>query len=159
LIRMDIHSRLSISSLYYYVTPAFILLDYVWGVNVRVAVLDGMPLYKNLYYGFCILCGGVVYILPWLSAAVALFESIIMIVMTVLGFFLPYMRLLNSGGDILNTDLRVFGEFGVPNATNFIMALAIAAISFRASIHALEEGSRIDGPGSRSAGPPSFFQD
>jgi len=155
---MDKHGRFSISSLYYYMTPAFILLDYLWGINVRVAVLDGMPLYKNLYYGFCILCGVVVCILPWLSAAVALFESIIMIMMTVVGFFLPYVRLLNSGDDILNTDLRAFGEFGVPNVTNFLMALAIAIVSFRASIRALEHGSRIDAAGSHS-GPPSFFKD
>ncbi len=156
---METRGRFSISSLYYYITPAFILLDYFGGINVRVAVLDGMPLYKNLYYGFCILCGVVVYILPWLSAAVALFESIIIIIMTVLGFFLPYVRLVSSTDDILNTDLRAFGEFGVPNATNFLMAAAIAVISFRASIHALEEGSRIDGPGSRPGGPPSLFQD
>jgi len=155
---MDTRGRFSISSLYYYITPAFILLDYVGGINVRVAVLDGMPLYKNLYYGFCILCGAVVYLLPWLSAAVALFESIIIIIMTVLGFFLPYVRFLNSADDILNTDLRAFGEFGAANATNFIIAMAIGVISFRASIRALEDGSRIDAPGSRS-GPPSFFQD
>jgi len=156
---METRGRFSISSLYYYITPAFILLDYFGGINVRVAVLDGMPLYKNLYYGFCILCGVVVYFLPWLSAAVALFESIIIIFMTVLGFFLPYVRYLKAADDILNTDLRAFGEFGAANAMNIVMALAIAIISFRSSIQALEEGSRIDSPGSHSAGPPSFFKD
>ena len=53
--------RYSIPRLYYLVTPAFILLDYFGGINVRVAVLDDMPVYKNLYYGFCVLCGVAVY--------------------------------------------------------------------------------------------------
>jgi len=54
---MGTRGRYSIPSLYYYITPLFVLLDYGWGISVRVAVLDSMPLYKNLYYGFCILCG------------------------------------------------------------------------------------------------------
>ncbi len=56
---------------YYLLTPAFILLDYAVGVNVRAAALDAMPLYKNLYYGFCILCGVVVFVWPLASAVVA----------------------------------------------------------------------------------------
>ncbi|MFH1716916.1 MAG: hypothetical protein ABIF19_06160 [Planctomycetota bacterium] len=156
---MGTHGRLSIASLYYYITPAFILLDYAGGINVRTAVLDGMPLYKNLYYGFCILCGVVIYFLPWLSAAVALFESIIMILMTILGIFLPYVQYIKAADDILSTDLKMMGAFDVPHVTNLLLALAIATISFRASIHALEDGSRIGAPGSRSGGPPSFFQD
>ena len=70
---MGLRGRISIASLYYYATPVFILLDYFGGVNVRVAVLDAMPLYKNLYYGFCILCGVGVYALPRLTPVVALF--------------------------------------------------------------------------------------
>ncbi len=43
--------RYSIPRLYYLVTLAFILLDYCGGISVRVAVLDNMPVYKNLYQG------------------------------------------------------------------------------------------------------------
>lgn len=149
---METRGRFSISSLYYYITPAFILLDYVWGINVRTAVLDGMPFYKNLYYGFCILCGVVIYVWPWLSAAVAMFESIIIIVMTILGLFLPYVQYLKAADDILNTDLPMTGSFDVPHITNILLAMAIAALSFHMSIKKLEAGPESDGP-------PSLFED
>ena len=54
---MATRGRYSIPSIYYYATPVFVLLDYGWGISIRAAVLDSMPLYKNLYYGFCVLCG------------------------------------------------------------------------------------------------------
>ena len=69
--------RNSAARLYFYITPLFILLDYVLGVNVRVSALDSWPVYKNLYYGFCILCGVCMYFVPRYSAIVTLFESII----------------------------------------------------------------------------------
>jgi len=49
---MTIRGRYSVPSVYYCITPLFILLDYAGGLSIRVAVLDSMPLYKNLYYGF-----------------------------------------------------------------------------------------------------------
>ena len=52
--KMSIGYRNSIARLYFYITPVFILLDYFLGVNVRASALEGMPMYKNLYYGFCI---------------------------------------------------------------------------------------------------------
>jgi len=90
---MNDSTRYSIPRLYYFVTPAFILLDYVWGINVRVAVLDEMPLYKNLYYGLCILCGVIVFVRPRLSALVALAESSVILLLTLVGVFWPYVQI------------------------------------------------------------------
>ncbi|NLZ04909.1 MAG: hypothetical protein GXY19_07035, partial [Phycisphaerae bacterium] len=48
---MDMSRRMGhgIPRYYYLLTPAFILLDYVVGINIRVAALDAMPGCKNLY--------------------------------------------------------------------------------------------------------------
>ncbi len=61
---MAIGAGHTIPRIYYYLTPAFISLDYFGVANIRVAVLDSMPVYKNLYYGFCVACGIVVFFLP-----------------------------------------------------------------------------------------------
>ena len=74
---------------YYLLTPAFILLDYVVGINIRVAALDAMPGCKNLYYGFCVLCGVVVFVLPAASAVVAFVESTTLLFLTVPAVFRP----------------------------------------------------------------------
>jgi hypothetical protein len=122
--------RYSIPRLYYLVTPAFILLDYFGGISVRVAVLDGMPVYKNLYYGFCVLCGAAVYFLPEYSAVVALFESPVNLLLTILGVVLPYFERLKQFDDILNADWSPVPDFSTQYVTNLLLAAGIAAFAF-----------------------------
>jgi hypothetical protein len=128
--------RYSIPRLYYLITPAFILLDYLVGVNVRVAVLDGLPLYKNLYYGFCAVCGLTVYLLPAVSAAVALFESTVNVAITMVSLFLPYVQSvqhwadLEGGGEL---PLTVGPEVPI----NLLLAGVVAVIAFKQTSEAL----------------------
>lgn len=135
---MSIDYRHSIARLYYYVTPLFILLDYIWGVNVRVTVLDSTPLYKNLYYGFCILCGVGMYIVPQCSAVVALFESTIIVTMTVLGLFLPYVQYLYMD-DVLSADWEVAGALSIERIVNLVLAGSVAIFVFRQSTQTIAE--------------------
>ena len=125
---------------YYYLTPAFILLDYVGVANIRVAVLDSTPLYKNLYYGFCVLCGVIVFVRPAFSSVVGLFESSINILMTVLVLYMPYIRFLNETDDILTADMPAVAGVQTPQILNLLMAGAIAVIGFRGCIHDLTKG-------------------
>ena len=122
--------RYSIPRLYYLVTPAFILLDYFGGVNVRVAVLDGMPAYKSLYYGFCVLCGVAVYFLPEYSAIVALFESPVNLLITILGIVVPYFERLKQFDDILNTNWTPVPDFSTQYITNLLLAAGISSFAF-----------------------------
>ncbi len=124
--------------LYYLVTPAFIALDYWMGVNVRVAVLDGMPLYKNLYYGFCVVCGAVVYLLPVSSPFVALCESSVNILLTILALFLPYVQNLQRLAD-LEGDWKAAETFSTEGAVNLVMAATMAVIAFVQSNKALSD--------------------
>ena len=125
---------------YYYLTPAFILLDYVGVANIRVAVLDSMPVYKNLYYGFCVLCGVIVFVRPAFSSVVGLFESSVNVLMTVLVLFMPYIRFLSETDDILTADMPEVAGVAAPQMLNLLMACGIAVISFRGCIHELTMG-------------------
>jgi len=101
---MKIEVRQTIPKFYYYITPLFILLDYFGRLSVRAAVLDTTPIYKNLYYGFCIFCAVGIHIRPQLSAVVALLDSTIIVLMTVFSVFLPYIRFLAEADDVFNTN-------------------------------------------------------
>ena len=126
-----------VPKLYYAITPIFILLDYLWHINVRVAILDTEPLYKGLYYGFCIFCGVAVYLMPRYSSVVAVFESAIIIVMTILGVFIQYARTISQMDDVLNTDFETIGLVGPEHVVNLVLIGVIAIFTFRKSLDEL----------------------
>jgi len=133
---MDIDYRSSLARWYFYITPLFIILDYFWGLNVRVAALDSEPTYKNLYYGFCVLCGVCMFIVPRYSAVVALFESIVNSMLLVLSIYLPYIRTVTSlADDVLSTDFKVLEELLRPESmANLIIVASCITLTFRTSI-------------------------
>ena len=138
---MDFDFKNSFARFYFYITPLFILLDYILGINVRVSALEAMPTYKNLYYGFCILCGACMYIIPRYSAVVALFESSINIMMLVLGVFLPYIRTLTAlMDDVLGADFKALeGSLKVQPMVNLFIVTSCLIFTFRASIKEIAE--------------------
>ncbi len=138
---MSISYRNSIARWYFYITPLFILLDYFGGVNVRVSALDSVPLYKNLYYGFCILCGICMYIIPRYSAVVALFESSINFMMIVLGIFLPYVQYILYVDDILNADFKAMeASINAQSIVNLLIVGSCVILTFQKRIETIAEG-------------------
>lgn len=146
---MRTHGKHSITSLYYYMTPLFIVLDYLGGVNVRVAVLDSMPLYKNLYYGFCVFCGIGMYALPWCTPIVALIESTINILLIVLAVFLPYIQVVMESDNILESNWEAASAFTIPRIVNLVLAGTVAIFAFHGSLRVL--GTTGNPPDSDSA--------
>ena len=142
-----------IPKFYYYITPLFILLDYFGGISVRVAILDSTPMYKNLYYGFCIFCGISIYVRPELSAIVALFESMIIVLMTVLSVFLPYVRCIMEA-DVLNTNFDFANAFSVPRIVNVVLSGTVGIIAFHGSLRMLATPEVP--PHSNTGRPPEF---
>lgn len=126
-----------ITSLYYYITPLFIAFDYLFGINIRVTVLDSVPQYKFMYYGFCIFCGIGMYILPRCTPVVALFESTLNILLVVLAVFLPYIRMVTEYDNILDAQWQPANVFTLPHITNLFLAGTIAALAFHGSLHEL----------------------
>jgi len=135
---MSIEARQTIPKFYYYITPLFILLDYLGGLSVRAAVLDSMPMYKNLYYGFCVFCAVGIYFRPGFSAVVALIESTIIVLMTVMSVFLPYVRYIMEADDVLNTNWDFSNAFSVPRIVNIVLSGTVGIIAFHGSLRMLE---------------------
>ena len=132
----NIGLRNSFARWYFYITPLFILLDYFLGLNVRVAALDAAPTYKNLYYGFCVLCGVCMFIIPQYSEIVALFESSINFVMLVLNIYLPYIRTITElTDDVLGADFKALEEsLTVDPIINLIIVVSCITLTLRKSI-------------------------
>jgi hypothetical protein len=134
---MRTEARQTIPKFYYYITPLFILLDYFGGLSVRAAVFDSLPLYKNIYYGFCIFCALIIYFHPQFTAVVTLFESTIIVLITVLSVFLPYVRFIMQADDVLNENWDILSAFSIPRIVNLMLAGTMAIIAFYGSIDAL----------------------
>ena len=137
-----------IARYYYFITPLFVLLDYLGGINVRVAVLDSMPLYKNLYYGSCVICAVGIYAFPRCTPFVALTESATNFTMTILSLFLPYIQYLTHAEDVLDMDWEIAGGLPYQRIANLVLAGFIAIFGFKASLRALGVGTGLPGPGS-----------
>ena len=126
--------RFVIPRLDYLITPAFILLDYFWGINIRVAILDSEPLYKGLYYGFCVLCGVVVFVVPQCARVVTLLESSIIFVMTILGLFIPYAQAISQMDDILNSDIMTAGIIEPPHIVNLVLVGVVSLFTIKINL-------------------------
>ncbi len=148
---MDFDFKNSAARWYFYITPLFILLDYILGINIRVSALETMPLYKNLYYGFCILCGICMYIIPRYSAVVALLESSINIMMLVLGIFLPYIRTIMAlMDDVLGADFTALEEsLKVQPMVNLFIVGSCLILTFRKSTETIAESFGYNKPASK----------
>ena len=133
---INIDFRNSFARWYFYITPLFILLDYFLGLNIRVSALDSVPVYKNLYYGFCVLCGIGVFMAPGYSTIVALFESTINFIMLIVGFFLQYMQTVTSlMDDVTGSDFKaVENSLTAESMTNFAIVGFFLILTFRTSV-------------------------
>jgi hypothetical protein len=81
---------------YYAATPGFVLADFVFGANVRAVAFDARPGLRAAYYALCLACLGLSLVRPAWSAAVALAESSLNLLLLVLAVFLPYWALAEA---------------------------------------------------------------
>jgi hypothetical protein len=117
-------------------TPAFIVLDYVGGINVRIAALDTMPSHKNFYYGFCIVCGLLAFFQPRVSMIVAIFESSIIILITLRSLLMPVLAVIGGASDI-SGDWSLIEAFDLELAINLVIAGTIGVVALRTNVKAL----------------------
>ena len=147
---MSFGYRNSIVRWYFYLTPLFILLDYIWGVNVRVSALDSWPVYLIVFFGLCFVCGVCMYIVPLYSAVVTLFESIINFGMIVFSIFMPYIQNMIYAEDILNADFKAMEKsITAQSIVNFVIVGSFVVLTFHKSIQTIQESFGFNEPTSK----------
>ena len=129
-------TRYSIPTWYYLMTPAFVVLDYAVDFNIRIAPLDATPRFKILYYGFCVVAGLVGFFRPRVSMVVAVFESSIIILLSLRSLLLPMMQVLMGASD-LRGDWSLVEAFNLKMALNVVIAGTVGIVAFRANVKAL----------------------
>lgn len=70
--------------IYYVATAIFLLLDYLFGINVRLASLDAFPGWRALYYLVCFACLGLMIWRPAWTLWVATTESLVTLSMLII---------------------------------------------------------------------------
>lgn len=113
---------------YYWGTFLFFFMDKVFGIDIRDSGFLDHSEYKLMYYLFCLVCLGLIYIKPGTERMVALIESSINITIVIVGSFLAFS----------NVDVNYFPESRQlsQRVVNFILSGGICLLSFyRAEYH------------------------
>ena len=74
---VQLFRQVTLLQLYYFATVGFLILDYLFGVNVRLASLESHPVWRALYYLFCFGCLIAMLWRPTLSQLITTIESLI----------------------------------------------------------------------------------
>jgi hypothetical protein len=125
-------------AVYYWLTPAFWALDALFGANLRAAAFEGHPGWKAVYYLFCVACGVAIWLRPAWTGLVGMTESAVNILALLLGFLVPYFRLveqLAAGESAVDA-----GAFTVEGALSLLLSGMVCVLSFH--LHAAQVGSR-----------------
>jgi len=119
--------------LYYAATAVFLLLDYVGGLNVRLAFLEPWPMGRAAYYVFCFLCLALMIWRPEWTTLIGAFESLVTLVALI---FSMALRTLVVTDQVIETGA---GYVSVEEIMNFMLAGGIAYLSWIKGISRLRE--------------------
>ncbi len=113
---------------YYWLTPAFWLVDEFLGANFRTAALEGHTFWKAAYYVFCIGIAFAASVFPDWMARLGLLEARINIALLVIGLFVPLYRFIydDTGGEMPTEPPITMAKMA-----NFVLAAAIWGIALR----------------------------
>jgi len=124
-------------ALYYAATILFLLLDYVLGINLRVAFLEPYPTARLAYYAICFTCFAVILWRPAWASLVGGIESLVALVALTFSMMLRVMivtdEMIDKGTGFV-TSQEIF---------NYLIVGSIAYLSWSRSIRSLKE-SNID---------------
>jgi hypothetical protein len=119
-------------SVYYLVTPLFILLDWLFSLQIRVALPGESSGLYYAYLGLCFLLGGLVFRQGMAAAFFGLAESTLNILLLGLSVFLPILALAD--------DPSAGFEFGAEKAIQFLVVGSVLIYAFRSSAYRLAAG-------------------
>ncbi len=70
---------------YYAATALFLVLDYVFDINIRVAFLESLPAARVGYYAVCFCCLGLMTWRPAWATLIGTFESLVTLIALIFG--------------------------------------------------------------------------
>jgi hypothetical protein len=121
-----------ILSIFYYLTPFFILIDYFFDFNIRITGLNQFGIYKNIYYLFCLSCAVIIYKYEGYSLVVGFVESLINLLILFIGFLLPYFRYASL---IADGNIEEVYFYDTKIIINFMISGFIVILSFQYSLN------------------------
>jgi hypothetical protein len=125
LAKLDRYDKFILS--YYLATPVFLAVDVVLNWSFRASFLDSWPVLKYGYYLVCFLFGLGILGFPGSAATIGLLESVVNIVMLVLGVIVPIFDSIAVLADITPAA-------GVPvyrfSLVNFVLTGTMLLVSF-----------------------------
>ena len=110
--------------LYYAATALFLLLDYGFGLNVRIAFLDALPAARMAYYGICFACLGLMIWRPAWTTFIGTFESLVTLIALIFGMAVRVM-IPNDAIFEENATILTFQE-----VVNFVIAGSVAYLAW-----------------------------
>ena len=118
--------------LYYFATVIFVLIDYVLGVNLRIAFLEPYPVARILYYGACFGCLVLIVLRPRWAAIVGGVESLIALMALTVSIM---SRILVVTDEMIDTGTGYvsFEELG-----NYAIVGSIAYLSWIRGVNSLK---------------------
>lgn len=118
---------------YYGATVVFLLLDYLAGINVRVAFLEPLPAARAAYYAICFICLGLMIWRPAWTVFIGTFESLVTLVALIFSMALRVM---------VPTD-AIFAEnvsfVTTQEVINFVIAGSVAYLAWIRGVRALTQ--------------------
>lgn len=111
---------------YYWSIFFFMILDYGFGINIRITGFIYHPTLKFLYYIFCISCLFLIYKFPSKSARIGLIESTTNIVILIFSIYLPMF----SAADLVESGQLDRLGITTEKVINMVFAGTINAMAF-----------------------------
>lgn len=121
-------------SAWYWLTPVFVVLDWLFDLNWRVAGLDEPPL-RAVYYLGCLVCACLISWRPATAPWVGLAESVINFTLLIVGVWLSLVAAPAAIADSQPIQVMTLGRL-----VNFLLVGTILVLSFNRSIAAMRRG-------------------
>jgi len=115
---------------YYLATPLFLLLEFAFGLDVRVSSFISDPKWRLIYYLLCFVCMGIILWKPGLTVEVGILESSVNLVFLFVGaalaWMFPFTTVSPENDEIILRDPVTFTEIAT-----FLLLATIWTICFR----------------------------
>ncbi|MCH9693370.1 MAG: hypothetical protein K0U72_02575 [Gammaproteobacteria bacterium] len=119
-------------TIYYAATALFLLFDYLFGINVRVAFLETLPAVRAGYYLLCFVCLGLMLWRPGWAVFIGAFESLIVVLALTFGMamrvMIPTAQMLEPGMDVVTLE----------EVLNYIISGGIAYLAWIRGLNAVK---------------------